>query len=732
MEARLEGTLAEPSGRATLKARKLAMADGIRIEALESEAELAAGRAGVIRATASLTGLSRGGMALVERAGLSLDGSRDSHRASLEARFPGNRSSRIAVAGALGEAQGQPEWRGTVGTFDVEVATPVSLVAPAPLVISRQMVELKDATLRGEAGEAQLLLTRWADGTLEAKGRSRGVVVRTIMRILGLEEQLSSTLELAGEWDVRLGDRIEGFALVRRERGDLRVGEPRRALGLQTLALRADAANGRVKATLDVQSRLAGTFRAEVAGSLVRAGLGWAPDRQAPVEGTFTVDVPDLAWAAAWIGPDARLAGQLKGAGLLTGTIAEPVWSGRLDATKLALREPVSGAEVAEGTLAVALDNREARIERFTLSTPWRVSGNAAKALSGVRRSEPGTLSAQGRLDLGTQKGSLALQASGFPLTRLDTRFLAISGEARADLDGPRIAIAGQITADAGWFGIPASAAPSLGDDVVIDRGKPAEPSRRSEQVRLDLRLGLGDRLHFQGRGIDTRLAGSLRLTGEPGVNLRANGTMRTVGGTYEAYGRTLTLERGALNFVGPLDNPGLNILALRKGLPVEAGVEIAGTVGRPRARLASVPDVPDPDKLAWLVLGRPQGDVSPGDAATLVGAANSLLGGDTPARARILGGLGLDEIGIERDRKGALGTLPQSTVAGRTRSAPPAEVFTVGKRLGDDLTVSYQQALAETEGSLRVAWQLTRSLQLILRAGYLPGVDAVYRFSFN
>ncbi len=732
LEGRLEGTLAEPSGRATFNARKLSMSDGIRIELLASEAELAAGRAGVIRATASLAGLSRAGTPLVERADLALDGSRASHRASLDARFPGNRSSRVAVAGALGEAKGEPEWRGTVGTFDVQVATPVSLVAPAPLVISRQLIELKDATLRGEAGEAQLLLTRWANDTLEAKGRSRGVVVRTIMRILGLEDRLSSSLELAGEWDVRLGDRVEGYALVRRERGDLRVGDPRRSLGLQALELRADAVEGRVKATLDVQSRLAGTVRAEGSAAVVRNGLAWSLDRRAPVAGRFAVDIPDLAWAAAWVGPDAQLAGQVQGEGTLAGTLIDPVWSGRLDATKLALREPVSGAEIAEGNLSVALDNREARIERFTLSTPWKLAGNAAKALAGVRRAEPGTLSAQGRLDLGTQKGSLTLKAGGFPLTRLDTRFLAVSGEARADLDGPRIAIAGEVIADAGWFGIPASAAPSLGDDVVIDRGKPAERSRRPEQVRLDLRLGLGDRLYFQGRGIDTRLAGSLRVTGEPGVNLRANGTMRTVGGTYEAFGRTLTLERGALNFVGPLDNPGLNVLALRKGLPVEAGVEIAGTVSRPRARLASIPEVPEPDKLAWLVLGRPQGDVSASDAALLVGAANSLFGGDSPASARVLGGLGLDEFGIGRDRGSALGALPQSTVAGRTRSATPAEVFTVGKRLGDDLTVSYQQGLAETEGSLRVAWQLTRSLQLILRAGYLPGIDAVYRFSFN
>jgi len=83
------------------------------------------------------------------------------------------------------------------------------------------------------------------------------------------------------------------------------------------------------------------------------------------------------------------------------------------------------------------------------------------------------------------------------------------------------------------------------------------------------------------------------------------------VGGTYEAYGRTLALERGALNFQGAVDNPGINVLALRKGLPVEAGVEVLGTVARPKVRLYSSPDVPEGEKLAWLVLGRGRGDVS-------------------------------------------------------------------------------------------------------------------------
>ena len=57
--------------------------------------------------------------------------------------------------------------------------------------------------------------------------------------------------------------------------------------------------------------------------------------------------------------------------------------------------------------------------------------------------------------------------------------------------------------------------------------------------------------------------------------------------------------------FTGPLDNPGLEIRAMRLHQQVEAGVEITGTARDPRLRLVSKPEVPDGEKLAWLVLGR-------------------------------------------------------------------------------------------------------------------------------
>jgi translocation and assembly module TamB len=245
----------------------------------------------------------------------------------------------------------------------------------------------------------------------------------------------------------------------------------------------------------------------------------------------------------------------------------------------------------------------------------------------------------------------------------------------------------------------------------------------------MDVRFNLGDNLWYRGRGLETKLAGELRVVGEIGAGMRGTGSIRTVAGTYDAYGRKLTIEHGTLTFFGSIENPALDVLALRKGLPVEAGVEVLGYVSRPRVRLVSQPEVPDPEKISWLVLGRAPGDVSQGEAALLASAATSLLG--RSSGESITKRFGFDEVKVGRSDT-VLGVLPESTVAGKTGTASASDVVTVGKRLSKDIYAVYEFGLANAEGALRITWQITQSFQLLGRAGYLPGIDAVYRWTFE
>jgi translocation and assembly module TamB len=199
---------------------------------------------------------------------------------------------------------------------------------------------------------------------------------------------------------------------------------------------------------------------------------------------------------------------------------------------------------------------------------------------------------------------------------------------------------------------------------------------------------------------------------------LSDNGTITLPHGTYEAYGQKLEIEKGALYFKGPLDNPGLDIRALRKHLAVEAGVELKGTARAPIIELVSNPEVPPGDKLSWLVLGRPLDPNNKNDLGLLQAAAGALLAqstGSAPLQRQVARAIGLDEIGFA-------GT-----------STLDNQVVSLGKRLGDRLYVTYEQGLSTTTRVIRFNVNLTQRLTLRVEGGGTTNaLDLFYAFSFD
>ena len=736
-EGSLTGTFAAPGGRVTASGTNLSVPAGLHMASVAVRADIAPESDGKVDAAIEAQGLTRrsGEVAtpLAQRATLTVQGTRAAHRASLAATLSKDTELRAALRGGLEPRASRPTWRGELVSLGLTGPSEFNLVAPATLTAAIDRIELGDATLRGAWGEARFATTRWTPALLELRGTSPGIAVRNAARALRLETLPRGSLVVAADWDLRAAETVDGTVSITRASGDLRIGDPPQPLGLEELRLRVDANRGMAKASVSLRGQRIGRLTGEGQATLqhIRAGFGLVPT--APVEGRIDAEMDSIAWIAAWMGPEARTEGRMSAHLVFSGTASDPRWSGRVDAENVKVREPQSGFEVENGVASLALRDRAIVVEKLTATTPWHPSEQATRALQGVAKPEPGTLSAQGSIDLGSRTGTIVIKAVSVPVTQLPMRFLALSGEAKLEARSDGVLATGAFKADAGWIGALATPLPSVSDDVVVVRASTGGDERRTrERLRMDVRFALGDHVWFHGRGLDTRLGGELRVVGEVGGGLRGTGSIRTVDGTYEAYGQKLTIDHGSLTFYGSLENPALNVLALRRGLPVEAGVEVLGNVAHPRARLVSVPNVPDPEKISWLVLGRGPGDVSQGEAATLVAAANAILGRSASGN-QIARRFGFDEVRVGRaDTVSALGTLPQSTVAGKTGSASAAEVVTVGKRLSKDIYVVYEQGLADAEGALRITWQITQKFQMLLRAGYQPGVDAVYRWTFE
>jgi translocation and assembly module TamB len=738
-KARLTGRFEALAGSVSATGANLSLPGNVHLADAKLDAEAGAAAASPFQATLTAHGIALGTDVPPSTFAQSLDasirGTRASHTFTADAQMTKESRLQVALAGGLDPRARTPAWNGRVESVTLTGPGAFSLAAPATLAASAQLLELGDARLRGDWGEARFMVTRWTPRTLDVRGTAPAVQVRTLARSLRLREPALSDLVVAADWDLHASETFEGTASLRRISGDVRVGEPALPLGLKDLLLKLDIARGRARADLEISGARIGRVRGDGSATLARGNQGWSLAPNAPVAGRVTADIPDVAAFVAWMGPDAKAAGRLQANVTVSGTGESPRLAGDVRAQDLALREPQTGFEIEHGEVAVKLDGHSVAIERLAAQAPWHPPEGAVRKISGASGHAPGTIEASGAMDLSSGVGNIRIRLAGVPATQLPSRFVALSGEARLESTKEGIVAAGDLAADAGWIGALETPPPSVSEDVVVVRAAqpaPAAPSpaARKERITVDAHFALGNRLYFEGRGLDTRLAGDLRVTGEPAA-LRASGTVRTVGGTYDGYGQKLAIERGVLHFAGPIDNPQLNVRAIRKDLPVEAGVEVMGSVSHLRVRLVSAPDVPEPEKLSWLVLGRGPSDLGPGDASVLVSAASSMFGknpGQDFAQK-----LGFDEVKIGRSgANSVLGVLPQSTVAGRTGTASAAEVVTVGKKLTRDVHLTYEQGLSDAEGSLKVAWQITRRFQLLARAGYLPGLDAVYRWTFR
>ena len=186
------------------------------------------------------------------------------------------------------------------------------------------------------------------------------------------------------------------------------------------------------------------------------------------------------------------------------------------------------------------------------------------------------------------------------------------------------------------------------------------------------------------------------------------------------------------------LDNPGLDVRAVRKGLAVEPGVQIGGTAQKPVVKLISDPELADAEKLAWLVLGHGPEQMGAGDATLLFSAAGGLLGNDSGNVVQQLKKtFGFDEFGLRQGNIGDTGgRQPSSRVAGGnsidTAGTTGQQILSVGKRLSSNALVSYEQTLGRAEGIVKLTVNLTRQIAVIGRAGSDNALDVFYTLSFG
>ncbi|MBE0622790.1 MAG: translocation/assembly module TamB domain-containing protein [Burkholderiales bacterium] len=698
---KLEGTIAEPSGAFRAQGRNLVWAGEHRVAEFSVDGKIDRGIDGPLALSASLRDY-RSKALEIEAASVTGSGRRGEHELKLAVRNE-TVDAHAALAGGWHTDKG---WSGRILSFDNRGRYAVALEAPASLAIKGGDFALGAATLRFAHGNVRITeLARRANGIFSA-GTLSGLDTRELLALIDpLQEnpqEISGALTLGGRWKLAATDTINGEFELQREQGDLTVlSEPETPLGLSRLALAATLTDDRLAATLDAAGAVFGSLSASLRTTLTRQGTSVGLSGNAPLALDATLDVPSLAWVTSLSGGRMTVAGKLKGQFAGQGTVDQPHLSGGISGDGLKFEYPEQGIYLKDGKLRASLKENSLLLDQLTL------------------RGGEGTLEGSGSVEWESGKTSarIALKASKLEVIKRLDRHLILSGDAEAKLQDKQVQLTAKLKADKGEITLPEADTPTLSSDVVV-LGRDGEAERKSPPFATDiaLDLDLGDNFRLKGRGITARLAGAVKVQANSGAPATASGSIRVAEGSYSAYAQSLTIDRGIFNFAGPLDNPGLDIVALRKGLAVEAGVAIRGTALAPQISLTSNPSVPDSEKLSWLILGHGMEGANRTDLGLLQAAAGALLarGESISLQQRIAHAAGLDEFSL------AGGSGLESTV------------LTLGKRLSSRAYLSFEQGLATATNLVKISYTLTPRLSVRTQTGTENAVDAFYTFSFK
>lgn len=558
---------------------------------------------------------------------------------------------------------------------------------------------------------------RWQAGSAGTPARMDVQAQLDPMRVAPLLSRLQpdfgwgGDLAVAGHVVLATGNSFRADVVIERSQGDLSVTDEggTQTLGLTDLRLGLAASDGVWHFTEALAGRTVGVLAG--AQSLRVGPRAVWPDPRTPMEGVLELRVDNLGVWGPWTPPGWRLAGTLHTSATLGGRFDAPEYTGRLEGHGIGVRNLLLGVNVTEGEVAVALKGPTAQIERLTL------------------KGGEGLLRAEGGATFGDQpQARLALTAEHFQLLgRVDRRIVA-SGRAELQLLPDALKLDGRFAVDEGLVDFSRSSAPSLDDDVSVVRRPGPSPqevqaaatanatARPARSTQMALVVDLGERLRIRGRGLDTTLRGELRMS-TPGGHLAVNGTVRSEAGHYQAYGQKLDIERGLLEFVGPVENPRLDIVALRPNLDVRVGVTVGGTALKPRVRLFSEPEMSDNDKLSWLVLGRAPEGLGRTDTALLQRAAMALLAGEgESATDKVLHTFGLDDFSVRSEGEGDVRNT----------------IVSLGKQISRRWYLGYERGVNSTTGTWQAIYRIAQRFTLRAQAGEDNAVDVIWTWRWN
>ena len=413
-----------------------------------------------------------------------------------------------------------------------------------------------------------------------------------------------------------------------------------------------------------------------------------------PITGTFSLTGLDLTVARPFVPMVEKLNGKLNGNGRISGGLLAPLVNGSMN---------LVGGEISGAELPISLEG---------LNVQALIAGESVQLDGRWHSGKAGQGSLKGHIDWGRALAvDLSLQGSHLPVTVEPYAVLEVAPDLKISLKNDKLAIAGKVQIPRGDISVrelPPSTVKVSDDTVIV--GSQTEEGKPPMAMAMDIDVAVGeDQLNFSGFGLTAKVQGHVHI----GDNLDTRGELWLNDGRYRAYGQKLDVRRARLLFAGPLDQPYLDIEAIRKTGDVVAGIRLSGSAEQPTTQIFSEPAMSQEQALSYLVLGRP---------LSTTGEDNNML-----AQAAL--GLGLmGSAGVTSDIAKDLGI--QDFELDTQGSGTNTAVVASGK-ISEKLSLRYGVGVFEPASTIALRYLLSKKVYLEVASGVASSLDIFYKRDF-
>jgi translocation and assembly module TamB len=675
----LAGTLQAPQGQLALQGNQLAYETN-KLQSLNLAAKLD----GAQRATIDLktSGIQAGDTAL---GALTVNGQGDIKRQQVKLDLQG---PLLKLALALDGTLDKGNWRGRLASGDIQTGgQDWKLQQPA------RLERLAD-------GKINFGAHCWMSGPASLCGEDQRLMpdprLRYHLKQFPLES-LAQWLPKDFAWKGALNADVQldipasgpnGQVVIDASGGTLRVKEKNQWLDFpyQTLKLTSSLTPKKVDTSLN--------FRGGKLGELL-ARLSIDPlAKNKTVNGDFNLSGVDISVARPFVPMIEKLNGKLNGSGRISGGLLAPQVNGNVT---------LNEGEVSGPELPISLEklNVQALIagENVQLNGNWN-SGPTGQGSIGGHIAWAEALNVD-----------VSLQGSRLPITVEPYAKLEAAPDLKITLQGDRLAVSGKVLIPKGEITVrqlPPSTVKVSDDTVIV--GAQTKEGKPPMAIAMDINVEVGqEKLSFSGFGLTANLAGHVHI----GDNLDTRGELNLNDGRYRAYGQRLTIRKARLLFAGPVDQPYLDIEAIRQTDDVIAGIRLSGSAEQPTTTVFSEPAMSQEQALSYLVLGRPL--ATDGEDNNMMAQAALALGlaGSSGTAGKLASDLGIKDFDLDTSGSG-----------------DKTAVVASGK-ITDKLSLRYGVGVFEPANTIALRYLLSKKVYLEAAGGVASSLDIFYKRDF-